>query len=155
MTGGGTMGLLIKWDRKRSEPSLRGTPDHSVILHSRYLSGCWQELLAFAAMITYSSSHNLITHWLLTSSVLLTHIYVSLGKAASDVPSPKSKIPISNIKLDTFTANGSNYNICVPTVNSTCWLNTDAKYPFSTGINKIKITKQEPSLHPFLFFPTL
>jgi len=108
MTDRGTWGILIKWDRKRSQTSLQGTPDRSAILPPRYPSGCCTGVACFCScdhiQLLPQSRHALTTVQLSASH---THMPFP-GKAASRVPSPKSQIPVSSIRLDTFTADGSN-----------------------------------------------
>lgn len=144
-------GILIKWDRKGSEPSLQGMPDHSIILHPRYLSDSWTGVACFCShdhIQLFPQSGHALTPVQLSAS----HTYIFLWVKLLQVSPPlkaRFLFPISDCTHSLPTAL---LHLCA---HSTCWLNTDAKEPFSTGINKIEIINQEPSLHPFLFFPTL
>lgn len=143
-------GILMKWKRKRPVPSLQGTLDLSILSFTPGSSQAGSRCsFAFAAMISNSSSHKRVVSCLLSSSALLPHTDF-LGKNWFWCPCPPKQYSCFPIRLGIFIAIGPNYHTCMPTVNSTCWLNTGAKYPLALRLQKYAITKQEP-----FFFLTL
>lgn len=100
-------------------------------------------------MSTRSSSHKLIMHWLLSSSVPLTLSSFPWLKLLQVSPHLKVRFlfPASDW---TCSLPMALLHLCARS-RQTLLINTDANYPFSTVISKIRIKKQE--LSHFSFFP--